>query len=99
MDEAETWNRVRAILGTASRNCVGAGLIPSSAEEGWLRHQQNVAKPPLKAQTGWCWSRRLILRDILLMAPPPILRQGGEYALPNAYPWLTSMHPSAVLLP
>src|SRR2546430_4964083 len=27
--------------------------IPLLTEEGWLRHQKNAAKPPLKAQTGW----------------------------------------------
>ncbi|PYS30953.1 MAG: hypothetical protein DMG11_03150 [Acidobacteria bacterium] len=27
--------------------------IPLLGEEGWLRHQENAAKPPLKAQTGW----------------------------------------------
>ena len=30
------------------------GKIPSSAEEGWMRDQKNVAKPPKFAQTGWC---------------------------------------------
>src|SRR5205823_4177813 len=33
-------------------------LFPSSAEEGWLRHQYNAAKPPLGAQPGWCWSMK-----------------------------------------
>ena len=37
---------------------------PSSAEEGWLRHQENAAKLTEKnAQTGWCWSRDSIDRD------------------------------------
>src|SRR5207302_7195686 len=35
-----------------------AGLFPSSAEEGWLRHQWNAAKPPSMARTGWCWSMK-----------------------------------------
>jgi len=26
--------------------------LPSSAEEGWLRGKEKVAKPPLPAQTG-----------------------------------------------
>ena len=30
--------------------------IPLLEKEGWLRHQENIAKPPLKAQTGWCSS-------------------------------------------
>ena len=31
--------------------------LPSSAEEGWPRHQANAAKPPLMERTRWCWSR------------------------------------------
>jgi hypothetical protein len=28
--------------------------VPSSAEEGWMRDQENIAKHPQFAQTGWC---------------------------------------------
>src|SRR5215475_4282609 len=28
-------------------------VIPLLAKEGWTRHQENVAKPPLMARTGW----------------------------------------------
>jgi len=31
-------------------------VIPLLLEEGWLRHQEDAAKPPLKAQTG-AWDR------------------------------------------
>ena len=31
--------------------------LPSSAEEGRPRHQENVAQHPLKERTRWCWSR------------------------------------------
>jgi len=34
--------------------------LPSSAEEGWTRHQENAAKPPLMERTGWCWSTKCI---------------------------------------
>src|SRR5215510_14499706 len=27
--------------------------IPLLAKEGWTRHQENVAKPPLMERTGW----------------------------------------------
>src|SRR5687767_3100520 len=37
--------------------CWCAGWRYSSAEEGWLRAQATNAKPPLNAQTGWCWLR------------------------------------------
>src|SRR5688572_17761954 len=62
--------------------------LPSSAEEGWLRAQEETAKPPLNAQTGWCWpefpdqhhpvrfnevASRLFL-DVA--ATPPRLRRG-----------------------
>jgi len=33
-----------------------ANKLPSSAEEGWLRGKEKVAKPPYPAQTGWWWS-------------------------------------------
>src|SRR5688572_23892677 len=34
-----------------------ARQLPSSAEEGWPRHQDIIAKRPLLERTGWCWSR------------------------------------------
>jgi len=30
---------------------------PLLSQEGWLRHQEKAAKPPLKAQTGWFCNR------------------------------------------
>jgi len=35
------------------------GIVPSSAEEGWPRHEEKSAKPPYLERTGWCWSRKL----------------------------------------
>src|ERR1051326_388645 len=35
---------------------VGAQTLPSSAEEGWTRHQKDIAEPPYPERTGWCWS-------------------------------------------
>src|SRR5437660_2465234 len=53
-------------------------------KEGWLRHQKNVAKPPKPTQPGWfSFSFSIgkpprprdqrMLRDILLIARPPLL--------------------------
>jgi hypothetical protein len=56
-----------------------------------MRHQKNIAKPPLMAQTGWCWSKincglnepprplhQRWLRDIFIdvAATPPFPRRG-----------------------
>jgi len=61
--------------------------IPSSAEEGGPRHQEKIPNT-LFERPGWCWSRKLIslhltnttpsarrmvLRDIFLIAQPPLL--------------------------
>jgi hypothetical protein len=37
---------------------------PLLKEEGWLRHQENAAKPPLKAQTGWSVRHNVSRSDI-----------------------------------
>jgi len=62
-------------------------------KEGWLRHQENIAKPPKLTQPGWFSflfsfgkpprpHYQRMLRGILLIARPPLLAvmQGGEYA-------------------
>src|SRR5215471_7103811 len=66
--------------------------IPLLSKEGWLRDQENIAQPPLSAQTGWLLSSRKfeltnhpgrshqrLLRGIFLKvaATPPW--KGGEY--------------------
>src|SRR5213594_2188661 len=71
------------------------GLFPSlhHRKEGWLRLQENTAKPPKLTQPGWFSFAfyfgkpprpryKRMLRDILLIARPPLLAvmQGGEYA-------------------
>src|SRR5437867_6893684 len=70
------------------------GLFPSlhHRKEGWLRHQENIAKPPKLTQPGWFSFYSLgkpprpryqrMLRGILLIARPPLLAvmKGGEYA-------------------
>src|ERR1051326_3784255 len=33
-----------------------ARKLPSSAEEGWTRHQKDIAELPYPERTGWCWS-------------------------------------------
>jgi hypothetical protein len=66
--------------------------LPSLVKEGWTRHQENAAKPPLKERTGWLVQQPIIgglnepprlrplmwLRDILLLgaATPPLPRRG-----------------------
>src|SRR5262245_17755219 len=37
------------------RECEDQPLLPSSAEEGWLRESKDIAKLLYSAQTGWCW--------------------------------------------
>src|SRR5712671_3966693 len=69
-------------------------VVPSlhHRKEGWPRDQENIAKPPRIARTGWFslitngkpprLPQRRLLRDIFLMTHPPLLAvmQGGEYA-------------------
>src|SRR5262245_30851767 len=68
------------------------GELPSLAKEGWPRHQENGAKPPLKERPGWFVQLPIIggfnepprlrqprkLRDIFFMgaATPPLPRRG-----------------------
>jgi hypothetical protein len=40
--------------------------VPSSAEEGWMRDEEETAKPPKYAQTGWCWSNSVIFLQSVL---------------------------------
>src|SRR5437867_10415514 len=71
------------------------GLFPSlhHRKEGWLRHQENIAKSPKLTQPGWFSSLfsfgkpprpryQRMLRGIFLLARPPLLAvmQGGEYS-------------------
>src|SRR5215470_69427 len=66
--------------------------IPLLSKEGWLRDQENIAQPPLNAQTGWLLSSRKfelpnhpgrshqrLLRGIFwkVASTPPW--KGGEY--------------------
>src|SRR5438128_6549863 len=54
-------------------------------EEGWLRINKNIAKPPLKAQTGWSKSFPTTpsapvqgcLRRYFLTSRPPLLWRRG----------------------
>src|SRR5213594_1009699 len=80
------------------RSCEQIGiraLFPSlhHRKEGWLRHQENAAKPPKLTQPGWFSyvfsigkpprpRDQQMLRGILLIARPPLLAvmQGEEYA-------------------
>src|SRR5215468_5455348 len=68
-------------------------------KEGWLRHQENFAKPPKQTQPGWFSflfsigkpprpRDQWMLRDIFLLARPPLLAvmQGGEYRSPATHP-------------
>src|SRR5262245_51214965 len=75
---------------------VSGAPLPSLAKEGWTRHKENVAKPPLKERTGWFVQQPIIgglnqpprlrqLRNgaVLFMAQPPLLIQGGEFMRPQ----------------
>jgi len=51
-------------------------------------HQENIAKPPLKAQTGWSVQNDHPVRAFLtiLMARPPLLSQEGNTLLQTTLP-------------
>src|SRR5215467_13966649 len=66
--------------------------IPLLSKEGWLRDQENIAQPPLNAQTGWFLSSRKfelpnhpgrsyqrLLRGIFLKVASTPPWKGGEY--------------------
>ena len=50
-------------------------------------HQENAAKLPLKAQTGWSVQNDHPVRAFLtvLMARPPLLSQEGPNGFPTVY--------------
>src|SRR3989449_6577182 len=71
---------------------IGSGEgIPLLGQEGWTRHQEDAAKPPLKARPGWSVRRKRrraglttpsaplrLLRVFFLMAQPPLLSHEGS---------------------
>ena len=75
---------------------------PPQQEEGWPRHQEEAAKPPLMERTGWCGQEILTtpprlrelmwLRGFLLIAHPPLLllRRGAEICNFQSVPRLDS---------
>src|SRR5689334_2365812 len=79
---------------TKERGMWRNGALPSLDKEGWTRPQKNIAKPPCWERTGWFVQlpitgglnepprlRELMwLREIFLIAQPPLLIQGGELA-------------------
>src|SRR2546422_1120532 len=71
----------------------GTEGVPLLGQEGWTRHQENAAKPPLKARPGWSVRRKRrraglttpsaplrLLRVFFLMAQPPLLSQAELYS-------------------
>src|SRR6266850_3638153 len=69
----------------------GTEGVPLLGQEGWTRHQENAAKPPLKARPGWSVRRKRrraglttpsaplrSLRVFFLMAQPLLLSQEGN---------------------
>src|SRR2546422_10447810 len=69
----------------------GTEGVPLLGQEGWTRHQEDAAKPPLKARPGWSLRRKRrraglttpsaplrLLRVFFLMAQPPLLSQEGN---------------------
>ena len=66
-------------------------------KEGWLRHQENIAKPPKRRRRGGFPLRPIgkpprpryqrMLRDIFLIARPPLLAvmQGGDSRFPTRF--------------
>src|SRR5262245_43402264 len=65
---------------------VASPLTPG--QEGWTRHQENVAKPPLMERTWWLFKlkpdqpprlrHQRRLRAFFLLAQPPLLDRRGE---------------------
>jgi len=39
---------------------VGPVEVPSSAEEGWLRRQENIAKPPLEGADEVVLAKKIV---------------------------------------
>ncbi|HYR41813.1 MAG TPA: tetratricopeptide repeat protein [Terriglobia bacterium] len=68
----------------------GFGSYSPPPEEGWTRHQEDAAKPPLMERTGWSLTSQVTgerpprlrgirwLRDFLLTAQPPLLGKEGN---------------------
>jgi len=58
---------------------VKQALYPSFAMEGWTRHEENIAKPPLMERTGWLFQATTdsprTVRLIGGLKQPPRLRQ------------------------
>src|SRR2546427_1604838 len=75
--------------------------VPLLGEEGWLRHQEDAAKPPYEAQTGWSVPDNVTtstftimttpsaplrrLRAFFLLAQPPLLFQEGNTLSCNSF--------------
>src|SRR5437016_13634100 len=57
--------------------------IPLLKEEGWLRRQENAAKPPLRAQTGWSVPTRF---------QECLLRNSANLTTPSAPSAVASQH-------
>src|SRR5215475_8246876 len=56
--------------------------IPLLIQEGWTRHQKEVAKPPLTERTGWSGMEPLLKMhsETLRQYQPPRLRRCGGFA-------------------
>src|SRR5215470_9244709 len=72
--------------------------IPLLSKEGWLRDQENIAQPPLNAQTGWLLSSRKFgaLRGSILTTPSAPIRGGfATFSSGRVHPSLERRgHPS-----
>src|SRR5215471_21535112 len=63
------------------RRLLAGTPLPALVKAGWLRHQENIAKPPLKAQAGRLVQPPNRSARILNQPPrPPRLNQGGAWA-------------------
>ena len=56
--------------------------FPPQQEEGWTRHQEEAAKPPLMERTGWCCRNSVdhttpAARLFLIVQPPLLLLRRG----------------------
>src|SRR6266567_5007870 len=83
----------------ALKTTEGKAEVPSLDKEGWLRPLRKCREAPLEAQTGWLVQatdyrklneppRPRLQRNgtIYLMARPPLLCQGGDFAFPSGCP-------------
>jgi len=86
-DIVELQNTNRSLQAVNELAASLSGRQSPPREEGWTRHQENAAKPPLLERTGWS------LTGNYFCEWPPRLRRFGDFAA-FSY-WLRPPRPTA----